>query len=254
MPNVLEQAAAKITEWLSPLKGSYTVTTQYGAPVAAGSTKGAPHYGVDLARAGIEGTPVYAPANATVKRADSKDPGGGNIVELAFGDSADTTMLFAHLRNFVVQPGETVRAGEIIGYVGRTGASVTGAHLHIEARRAGKLFNPLDLFDGTASSDASAYNDAARRQPLQPDGNCPVGFHRANDGFFGIGGDMAGAYCEADSLPGQVVAGALDWTKGLAEFLAALLDPANWLAWASLGAGAMLSMFGLWMIWNATGA
>lgn len=243
----------KVAEWLAPLKGAFKITTQYGAPVAAGSTKGAPHFGIDLGAP--EGTPVYAPRDAVVKRADSKDAGGGNIVELVAGD---TSVLFAHLRNFVVQPGETVKAGEIIGYVGKTGASVTGAHLHLETRKNGKLFNPLDLFDPTHSPSPSAYSEEVRRVPLQGDGNCPKGYHRRDDGFFGIGASGT-AYCERDNLLGDVVSNGLDVGKsvgvalaGVIQFFVSLLDPANWLAWAALGGGTMLSLFGLYMIWQAT--
>ena len=234
-----------ILEFLSPLIGDFQITTEYGAPAAKG---GGTHYALDFAAP--KGTPVYAPTDSKVKRADNKDAGGGNIVELAAPDGI--TLLFAHLDSYVVGVDEFVKAGEIIGYVGSTGEYTTGNHLHLEARKDGKLINPLDLFDPLTDAATDAYATTARRVPLQEDGNCPVGFHRVNDGFFSIGGDMGVAYCEADTLPGAALAGALDWGVQLATVLGGLLDPANWLAWASLMGGAMLALFGLFMIWQTT--
>lgn len=239
--------AQTIRDWLSPFLGDYEISTTYGAPAALGGGK---HYGLDFRTP--TGTPVYAPFDATVKRADSRDAGGGNIVELLDAATGDYSFLVAHLRNFVVKPGESVKAGELIGYTGSSGSLTTGPHAHVETRYRGQHVNPADLFDFLADVDPDAYSQEARRMPLQADGNCPVGYHRVNDGFFGVGGDMGGAYCEADTLPGAAVAGALDWTKGVALFFASILDPQNWLAWAALGGGAILTMYGLFMIWQTT--
>lgn len=240
-----------VVEWLSPLIGNFPITTSYGAPAALG---GGTHYGVDFGAPA--GTPIYAPRDSVVRRADGRDPGGGNIVELDVGDGI--TLVFAHLQNFVVAQGEKVRAGEIIGYVGSTGNLVTGAHLHLEAKRDGKPFNPLDLFDPTAASSSAAYSETARRVPVQSDGNCPKGYHRRDDGFFGIG-QTAAPYCERDDILGDVVSNTLDVGKnvglalvGVIQFFVAFLDPANWLAWAALSGGSLLSLFGLYMIWSAT--
>lgn len=241
-----------VLHWLSPLIGDFPITTQYGAPAALG---GGIHWGVDFGAK--EGTPIYAPRDAKIKRADGSDPGGGNIVQLDFGDGY--TMLFAHLRNFVVGQGESVKAGEIVGYVGSTGELVTGAHLHVEAEKNGTKINPLDLLDPFQAADKDEYSNAARRVEIQADGNCPKGYHRRDDGFFGIGSDMKGAYCERDNFLGDVVSGPLDAGKnvalalaGVIQFFVSLFDPANWAAWGALAAGSMLSMFGLYMVWSAT--
>jgi murein DD-endopeptidase MepM/ murein hydrolase activator NlpD len=49
---------------------------------------------------------------------------------------------YFHLNSFRVEPGQTVRAGEIIGTVGRTGIKVSGSHLHFEVHKDGDLKDP----------------------------------------------------------------------------------------------------------------
>jgi Peptidase family M23/Transglycosylase SLT domain len=49
---------------------------------------------------------------------------------------------YFHLNSFRVEVGQTVRAGEIIGTVGRTGVKVSGSHLHFEVHKDGELKDP----------------------------------------------------------------------------------------------------------------
>ena len=51
----------------------------------------------------------------------------------------------AHLSEMCVSEGEYVEAGQLIGYSGKTGSRVTGAHLHFETRRNGVSVDPLDV-------------------------------------------------------------------------------------------------------------
>ena len=48
---------------------------------------------------------------------------------------------YAHLQGFEVEAGDTVSAGEVIAYVGNTGAS-TGPHLHVEVFENGEAVDP----------------------------------------------------------------------------------------------------------------
>jgi murein DD-endopeptidase MepM/ murein hydrolase activator NlpD len=50
---------------------------------------------------------------------------------------------YFHLTSFRVVAGQTVRAGEIIGTVGRSGIKVSGSHLHFEVHRDGELADPV---------------------------------------------------------------------------------------------------------------
>lgn len=103
------------------------------------------HDGVDLAapsnshvRSVFGGKVVYA--------GDYK--GYGKLVTISHGEGF--TSLYGHLNEMLVNPGDTVKAGEIIGRVGSTGAS-TGPHLHFEWRHFGKAINPLKVFPSLAA-------------------------------------------------------------------------------------------------------
>ena len=53
-----------------------------------------------------------------------------------------TSSLYAHMSSRIVEPGQEVQAGQVLGYVGSTGWS-TGPHLHFEVWKNGKRVNPL---------------------------------------------------------------------------------------------------------------
>ena len=81
---------------------------------------------------------VFSPADGVVVRTD-RNRGSGNFIELSHGFGYTT--LYAHLKKFNVKPGQEVKRGDVIGYVGNTGRS-TGPHLHYEVRFHGKAVNP----------------------------------------------------------------------------------------------------------------
>jgi len=97
------------------------------------------HKGVDYAAP--TGTPVKATGNGLVTFKGQKN-GYGNVVELKHGDTYTT--LYGHLSRFAkdMRIGETIKQGEIIGYVGQTGLA-TGPHLHYEFQVAGQQRDPL---------------------------------------------------------------------------------------------------------------
>ena len=97
------------------------------------------HQGLDISTS--KGQAVYATANGTVDSAAySGEYGNLIVVRHDFGLSTR----YGHLSKFNVRPGQTVKRGDIIGFVGSTGRS-TGAHLHYEVLANGKLINPLPL-------------------------------------------------------------------------------------------------------------
>ena len=72
------------------------------------------------------------------------DPERGNYLVLDHGDGLTT--LYGQCRDFAVEEGDAVRAGERIGAVGSTGMS-TGPHLHFEVRQDDEPQNPVAYFD-----------------------------------------------------------------------------------------------------------
>ncbi len=99
------------------------------------------HRGVDYAAP--SGTPVKAAGNGVVHYAGRKG-GYGKTIILRHGGSYST--LYAHLSGYSkgLRHGQTVKQGQIIGYVGSTGLS-TGPHLHYEFRINGVHRNPLTV-------------------------------------------------------------------------------------------------------------
>nr|WP_243415067.1 M23 family metallopeptidase [Altererythrobacter segetis] len=87
------------------------------------------------------GSPIYAVSDGTVEFA-GRHGGHGNFVKLGHGGGLETG--YAHMSRIAVTPGERVRRGEVIGYVGSTGLS-TGAHLHFEVYRNGEAVNPATV-------------------------------------------------------------------------------------------------------------
>ncbi|MEM6685260.1 MAG: M23/M56 family metallopeptidase, partial [Bacteroidota bacterium] len=96
------------------------------------------HGGIDIKAA--KGTPIIATADGTVLKA--QDEGNwGNLIIISHANGFETW--YAHLQAFNSKTGQTVKKGEIIGYVGSTGLS-TAPHLHYEVRQHGKRLNPLE--------------------------------------------------------------------------------------------------------------
>jgi murein DD-endopeptidase MepM/ murein hydrolase activator NlpD len=99
------------------------------------------HAGLDFAAP--MGTPIYATANGTVETAGNTGNGYGNHVVIHNGYGYST--LFGHMFKVKVKPGEKVKRGEIIGWVGNTGKS-TGPHCHYEVHRNGEPVDPVYYF------------------------------------------------------------------------------------------------------------
>jgi murein DD-endopeptidase MepM/ murein hydrolase activator NlpD len=95
------------------------------------------HSGLDIAN--HLGTPVHATADGRVKVVEVF---GGLGKMIAVDHGFGLTSRYAHLSQYNVQVGQTVKRGEVIGYMGNTGYS-TGPHLHYEVLKNGKPVNPF---------------------------------------------------------------------------------------------------------------
>jgi len=94
------------------------------------------HYGLDFIAK--TGTPIHSTGDGYVTEA-YKSIDFGNVVEIYHGNGYST--LYAHMNKFKVVPGQKIKRGQIIGFVGNTGLS-TGPHLHYEVHKDGQAQNP----------------------------------------------------------------------------------------------------------------
>ncbi|MBA3653775.1 MAG: peptidoglycan DD-metalloendopeptidase family protein [Actinobacteria bacterium] len=95
------------------------------------------HTGVDFDAS--EGTPIHAAADGVVVSAGPQG-GYGNATIIDHGNSLAT--LYAHQSRIAVAAGQSVKRGQVIGYVGHTGYA-TGPHLHFEVRVNGTPVDPM---------------------------------------------------------------------------------------------------------------
>ena len=89
------------------------------------------------------GTPIYATGDGYVITADGSGRGYGNHVVINHGYGYQT--LYGHMSRIKIRRGQSVKRGEIIGYVGNTGTS-TAPHLHYEVRKGGRPINPVNFY------------------------------------------------------------------------------------------------------------
>lgn len=99
------------------------------------------HAGMDFAAS--VGTEIYATGDGVVLRADADASGYGNHVRINHGYGYMT--LYGHMSKINVRPGQRVKRGDVIGYVGNTGKSV-GPHLHYEVHKNGQTLNPVNFY------------------------------------------------------------------------------------------------------------
>jgi murein DD-endopeptidase MepM/ murein hydrolase activator NlpD len=93
------------------------------------------HEGVDIFAP--RGTPVLAAADGVVRRVNVTRLGGKVVWVRDLARNA--SLYFAHLDSQVVRPGQRVRVGDVLGYVGNTGnARATSPHLHFGIYRRGE--------------------------------------------------------------------------------------------------------------------
>ena len=133
-------------DFLWPVPGYGTVSQGYDA------TK---HTGIDISAE--QGVAVIAAADGTVSHVQTwdgstttGDQSYGNMVQITHAD--ERTTLYAHLSKVLVSSGDSVSAGETIGYVGDTG-NADGAHLHFEVRQSGQTVDPRPFIIGGNPED-----------------------------------------------------------------------------------------------------
>ena len=124
---------------------------------------GSNHNGIDISSGGIAGQPIRAVADGYVtlayngcshnygKYGNCCGNGYGNYCVVNHGTlkiggaSSNYVAYYAHASRVIVSPGQYVKQGDILGYVGTTGWS-TGYHLHFGMMKNNYWINPYPLF------------------------------------------------------------------------------------------------------------
>jgi murein DD-endopeptidase MepM/ murein hydrolase activator NlpD len=114
-----------------PVKG--VVTSEFGI------RNGRPHKGIDISAS--VGEPIYAALDGKVAYVGTQR-GYGNVIILEHDNYIMT--VYAHNESNLVRLGETVKKGQPIGTLGKTG-STSGPHLHFEYRVRGRAINPRNV-------------------------------------------------------------------------------------------------------------
>ncbi len=126
-----------------PVGGENYVSSTYGYR----SWDHSRHKGIDIAAK--RGTPIYAAASGRVIQAGTKGT-YGKLVIIDHGDGYET--YYSHQSKILVEKGDWVEKGDLIGEVGMTG-SASGNHLHFELRIDNDRVNPLLCLGGMDQAD-----------------------------------------------------------------------------------------------------
>jgi murein DD-endopeptidase MepM/ murein hydrolase activator NlpD len=140
---------ASLTDWVKattaptlwPVMGP--ITGAFGERIDPFNGEGAFHSGIDISC--HYGQPVLAPSDGVVTFAGPYN-GYGRMIQVDHGNGITTR--YGHLSGFTVAGGQTVRRGQVIGYVGLSGRS-TGPHLHYEVRIHDTPVNPHKFLRST---------------------------------------------------------------------------------------------------------
>ena len=125
-----------------PLPGYYTISSDFEMRDHPITGKYSQHTGIDLPAP--KNTKIVAAASGTVVTV-GYNTAYGNRVIINHGGGVQT--LYAHMTSFAVSEGDTVSAGDVIGYVGSTGYS-TGNHLHFSVLVNGSYVDPKPYVQG----------------------------------------------------------------------------------------------------------
>ncbi|MCA9567987.1 MAG: peptidoglycan DD-metalloendopeptidase family protein [Myxococcales bacterium] len=141
-----------------------TGTCETSCPDAhANSDWGGAHHGIDVFA--YQGAPLVAVADGEVRRVGVVSATSGLRVRIR--DACGWEYYYGHLDQAFVQPGDIVRAGDLIGTMGRTGTAST--HLHFNVSPEGAYYDDIDPFPLLQATSGSACDDGPVVEPEGPE-------------------------------------------------------------------------------------
>lgn len=143
-----QNAAVNMTsgDWYWPLPGRYKISSLFGGRIDPINGRRDNHTGTDIPAPG--GTPIYAAKDGVVTTVNANKNASSYGYYCIINHGSGYATLYAHQNQVpIVREGQTVKKGQIIGYVGTTGRS-TGNHLHFELRVNGVRNDVLKLYPG----------------------------------------------------------------------------------------------------------
>ncbi len=143
-----QNAAVNMTsgDWYWPLPGRYKISSLFGGRIDPINGRRDNHTGTDIPAPG--GTPIYAAKDGVVTTVNANKNASSYGYYCIISHGSGYATLYAHQNQVpIVQEGQTVKKGQVIGYVGTTGRS-TGNHLHFELRINGVRNDVLKLYPG----------------------------------------------------------------------------------------------------------
>ena len=133
-------------DWYWPLPGRYKISSLFGGRIDPINGRRDNHTGTDIPAPG--GTPIYAAKDGVVTTVNANKNASSYGYYCIINHGSGYATLYAHQNQVpIVQEGQTVKKGQVIGYVGSTGRS-TGNHLHFELRVNGVRNDVLKLYPG----------------------------------------------------------------------------------------------------------
>jgi|GEM_PF-2987045 len=131
-------------DWMWPTI-STTITSGFGYREAPCSGCTSYHEAVDIGAVnpGVDGDPVWSMDDGTVISAMYTSWGGYSVF-IDHGNGIQSR--YIHLMGYVVEPGQKVKKGQLVGFMGNTGDS-TGTHLDFQIKIYGRPVDPLLFFN-----------------------------------------------------------------------------------------------------------
>jgi murein DD-endopeptidase MepM/ murein hydrolase activator NlpD len=161
LSSVLSGYQIALNGWVFPVEPIFSFVDTFGAPRMVGTKYYHTHQGTDIF--GAQGSPLHAVQRGVILKKGTGVLGGNKLWLKSAVDG--TEYYYAHLDAFVegVENGTVVEAGQIIGFLGRTGNAITTPpHLHFEIHpENGRVVaNPFPTLDAVRKADGTAFIQA----------------------------------------------------------------------------------------------